>query len=213
MTMPALISKYRIFVNIQRLKEVYSLISQAVKASEIDNGDISEWNFSSLSAKQISEKYLVPYLKVVKTCESGDECFVGNYIYSNKKEVTSLKNYYSFILSNGAIVGVRRPGVFNRQDSASIILDVNGSKLPNTSGYDLFFFYLNTSNSGCWETDTNLNPGFYPSRAGCSVDLNRYASGSSCNTIYTGEACAALLMSVGWDYKIAHVKGYKYGLY
>ena len=189
MTMPSLISKYRIFANIQRLKSMYSLLSQSVKISEIDNGDISEWDFSSLSSKQIAEKYLIPYLKVVKTCETGDECFVENYLYSNKKEISSFKDYYSFVLNNGTLVGVRHAGYYNNINNVLIIVDVNGSQKPNISGYDLFFFYISTVNSGCWDTSINLKPGFYPSHAGCSIDMNRYASGPSCNTFYSGQAC------------------------
>ena len=213
MTLPALIHDYQIFVNVQRLKSVYSVLAQAIKESEFSNGDIALWDFVSLSNKQIAEKYLIPYLKVIKTCDSDDSCFVEKYKYPNKQNFSTINQYYSFVLNNGVIVGLKRPGVHNRQDSVSVIVDVNGSSKPNTSGYDLFFFNINTKNSGCSETDTNLSPGFYPSNAGCSIDMLRYASGSSCNTFYNGMACAALLMSVGWNYKGAYVKGYNYGLY
>ena len=213
MTLPSLIQDYQISANINRLKNTYSILSQAVKASEADNGFVYEWDFVSITPKKISEKYLLPYLKIIKTCDIGTECFAEKYTYSNGNTVPSFKGYYSFILANGTIVGVKKPGAFNRESSIAIIVDVNGTKAPNKSGYDLFYFNINTQNAGCWEQDTNLPPGFYPSRAGCSIDINRYASGPSCNTFYSGEACAALLMSVGWDPKKAQNKGYKYGLY
>ena len=213
LTLPTLINKYKIKSDITRLKAIYSTLSQAIKNSEAENGFISEWNFVSITPKEISGKYLLPYLKVVKTCDDGTNCFAPKYTYPNGNTVPSFKNYYSFILADGSIVGVKKPGAFNRESSIAIIVDVNGTKAPNKSGYDLFFFNINTQNAGCWEQDTNLPPGFYPSRAGCSIDINRYASGPSCNTFYSGEACAALLMSVGWDPKKAQNKGYKYGLY
>lgn len=213
LTIPALIHDFRISTNINRLKVTYSLLSQAIKTSEVDNGSVSGWAIVPNTPKEISEKYLLPYLKVLKTCDDGTECFAQTYTYPNGNTAPSFKDYYSFILMNGTIVGIKKPGAFNRRSSVSIIVDVNGTNPPNKSGYDLFYFYISTTDTGCWEQNTNLPPGFYPSRAGCTIDINRYASGPSCNTFYTGEACAALLMSVGWDPKKAQNKGYKYGLY
>lgn len=56
MTLPSLIQDYQISANINRLKNTYSILSQAVKASEADNGFVYEWDFVSITPKKISVK-------------------------------------------------------------------------------------------------------------------------------------------------------------
>lgn len=55
-TLPSLIQDYQISANINRLKNTYSILSQAVKASEADNGFVYEWDFVSITPKKFSVK-------------------------------------------------------------------------------------------------------------------------------------------------------------
>ncbi len=43
MTMPTLIGKYRKQETIAKLQKVYSTLNQALKRSEVDNGDKKYW--------------------------------------------------------------------------------------------------------------------------------------------------------------------------
>ena len=45
--MPSLVNSYEKKVTVERLKESYSMINQAVIASENDNGNILYWDYSS----------------------------------------------------------------------------------------------------------------------------------------------------------------------
>ena len=81
MTIPTLISTYKKHTVETKLKRFYSTMSQAVKLSEIDNGEVSSWD--SIDAETIRmddgsyageisnvyewyNKYFAPYIKTVK---------------------------------------------------------------------------------------------------------------------------------------------------
>lgn len=49
MTIPTLISKTQKKEAVTRLKGAYSQIAQAIRMSEADNGDISNWDFSDIN--------------------------------------------------------------------------------------------------------------------------------------------------------------------
>lgn len=65
--MPSLLNSYEKKVTVERLKESYSMINQAVIASENDNGNILYWDYSSdVSGDRFFSQYLKPYLKGVE---------------------------------------------------------------------------------------------------------------------------------------------------
>ncbi|MDR1167926.1 MAG: type II secretion system GspH family protein [Heliobacteriaceae bacterium] len=61
LTMPALIANHRKIVVETHLKRFYSNMNQAIKLSEVDNGDKKEWAFTG--DIDWYNKYLAPYLK------------------------------------------------------------------------------------------------------------------------------------------------------
>ena len=63
MTIPTLISKTQKKEAVTRLKGAYSQIAQAIRMSEADNGDISNWDFSDINW---FETYLINYIKYQK---------------------------------------------------------------------------------------------------------------------------------------------------
>ncbi len=75
MTMPTLIQNYRNHVVETRLQKVYSVMNQAIKQSEVINGEKENWDFDD---PQFYEKYLAPYLNVLKK-----ETIVGTNYYYN----------------------------------------------------------------------------------------------------------------------------------
>ena len=68
-TIPTLITNYQKKVTVNRLKQTYSIIEQAVKRSEAENGDISSWDFNMPSDERF-EKYLAPYLHIIQRSSS-----------------------------------------------------------------------------------------------------------------------------------------------
>ncbi len=70
LTMPSLIQNYKKKEYSTRLKRFYSTMSQAIKLSEIDNDNITNWDYSLNVDKELTEptekflkKYILPYIK------------------------------------------------------------------------------------------------------------------------------------------------------
>ena len=64
MTMPVLVSNYRKQVVETRLQKFYSTVNQAIKMSEVDNGDKMFW--TAADSDDFFNKYLKKYLKYLK---------------------------------------------------------------------------------------------------------------------------------------------------
>ena len=91
MTMPVLIQNYRNTVVETRLKKIYTVMNQAITLAENDYGDRAYW-YEDLSGTQFDKdgnivpgsseaekwfnKYLVPYMKIMKTEELSDGTFM-----------------------------------------------------------------------------------------------------------------------------------------
>ncbi len=78
MTLPALITKYQKHVTVNRLKHAYSVLSQAVKLSEVSNGSIDDWDWSAayLNSEALEiwlKQYMCPYMKYTEISNSDSE--------------------------------------------------------------------------------------------------------------------------------------------
>ncbi len=145
MTLPTVISNYKKSEVTNKLKVVYSLLNQAYKLSTIDNGYISEWQIPS-SAKEYTEKYWLPYFSGATICLTPAECgYKSNtpfYQADGTPHSTLIDNdsyRFPLKLKNGIYVFfsiAKGAGPNNR--SSLIIVDINGSNLPNKFGYDVF---------------------------------------------------------------------------
>ena len=121
MTIPALIHKYNNMVVETRLKKFYSIMNQAILMAEANYGDRRVWfengyNWdTSVDAAQKKrmwlEKYLMPYLKIVKTktlpgnvtrlyfedgsvAEHSSNGLSSWYFYPKNPEKCTAKSYY-----------------------------------------------------------------------------------------------------------------------
>lgn len=146
LTMPTLIQKHQKHTTVTKLKQTYSLLFQALKSSEIDNGEISNWDFGEVGctgASVFTEKYIAPYLKVVKKCicDNTGECDITGTSL-NDSTSTADADYYTtrsekLFLSNGSIISVSRAPA---TDFPIFIVDINGKQKPNVIGKDIFEF-------------------------------------------------------------------------
>ncbi len=167
LTMPVLINKYQERVTITKVKKMYSVLNQAVKLAEVDNGPVNTWNlpkyFSGGSQELYS--YLKPYLRVAKECveDNSGNCLDTNtdYYYLNGMEWGSPnsesgygnKYYVRLILSDGSLIWFRSAGTEGCTDTDSgytdvcglLWYDVNGSAKPNTMAKDIFAYFLRPS--------------------------------------------------------------------
>ncbi len=138
--MPALIANHQKNVTLTQLKKVYSVLNQAYKLSENDNGEFIYWEKKDdIGATPFFEKYWKPYLTGANVCLSYQECG-----YSEEKPWKTRKGErntvavvddandtrISFFLNDGTFVSL----------SSHVYVDLNGPKKPNLWGRDFFQF-------------------------------------------------------------------------
>lgn len=202
LTLPVLVANYKKQVTVTQLKKAYTEISQAVKLSELQNGDTSDWDFT-LSGTDFYYKYLQTYF--IKNKELQNREFKKEYTVNNlngtkcTSEVwcTKQDSFYIY-LSNGSIMGIMTHD--GQSKYKSVTIDINGFKKPNQLGKDFFVFSI-ISPDGLVPygyKDGGINGGKYD-----TLDRNKLKSTAeyACNAKSKGIWCSALIMADGWEIK------------
>ena len=196
MTIPTLVANYQKKETVTALKKAYSQLSQAVKMSELENGDKEYWNYD-LPAETFMNTYLKPFLKDVEQTNGFDIHKTINYKYLNGDRITESsvndKNNSVIKLSDGTIIFV--DGWSSGENTGKgILVDTNGFKKPNILGRDLFAFKITPSF------------GFAPSDLGkvereeaLSDKLHMCSKSKSAQK--SGYPCSLVIMMDGWEIK------------
>ncbi|MFA7658857.1 MAG: type II secretion system protein [Candidatus Gastranaerophilaceae bacterium] len=200
MTIPTLINNKAKQETIAKLQKNYTILAQAIKLSEIDNGSVDYWDYSN--AQSFYTTYLKPYLIIAQE-------YIGvakpeNIEYktlNNQSFSTGASYYYSstpkFILNDGTLMAISNLG----SNYKIINVDVNGFNKPNQMGKDMF--------SLCIQPKYGLTPyGFGNAYTGDSFGTNydraiimSNSNDSACNKAKMGTWCAALILLDGWQIK------------
>ena len=210
LTLPTLIEKYQKKVTVNQIKAAYSLLQQAVQASEADNGDITGWEY--LDASAYAEKYLLPYLKVAKRCGSpaykkiSSGCFPNNdTFYKLNGETHNLGGscggtgwWDKSVLSNGMLLAVctgnEGPGY------SYILVDVNGWKGKSIIGKDVFSFKLFANyKQKLVPGDGDYTTPFIERDRDFILNLN--SRGCNVNASEYNFSCTSLIAKDGWEIK------------
>jgi len=69
LTMPALVANYKKQEAVSKLKKSYTMVAQALKMSELDNGEFQYWD-KGRDANAYLEKFWLPYFKSIKVCKT-----------------------------------------------------------------------------------------------------------------------------------------------
>ena len=210
-TLPSLIGKYQKNVAINRLKKVYTMLSQAVQFSVNDNEDIKYWDFDNLNAKQFMDRYLVPYFQNVALEEPLVQGEGANtQSYSNVYAFADGTTLYGWLWHNPQVNGLLQ-----------IVVDINGKAKPNIYGRDKFIFYIFSQKADWYNTGAGNvaqkipEAGLYPDGYGYDRERMKNDSWRGCNRrgdeeslgnqAQAGAYCTALIMLDGWkiadDYK------------
>ena len=200
LTVPTLITKYQKEQTVTKLKKVYSALSQTTQKAIADNGPINTWEIgehaSPEASKAFADKYLIPYLNVMKNCgnDTSDECKFER-ITRKPSNPTELNEKYSrFFLNDGSLIGVY---IYNKESlgvRALIYIDINGQKKPNIVGRDYFELSYNL----VYPNDTSLEGKFIP------IGINKTREElktSDCNKNNYGYHCFSLILKDGWQIK------------
>ncbi len=197
MTLPAILAKTDKQETVAKLKKVYSVLSQGIKRSELDNGEISEWPTGAAitDVNAYFDKYWRPYYKNPKICSTAVACG-----YSNKNAWIKLNGQRTgwgvqtdetrvlFMLSDGTLI-------FNPRNTTDIngnnvyvnlfYVDLNGPKNPNIVGKDVFIFTL---------SDKKLLRPFGYNKKYEDLDCSKQSSGNE-------NDCTAKIIADGWEIK------------
>ncbi len=219
MTIPSLITTYQKKANVQRLKQMYSLLLQASTMYADENGlDLGGFD-TNLTPKDFIEKYFSRYMKISHKCSPVMSCYKNKKPLAIDRKSTASLPQYMVSLINGTYLGANKNGYAGMV----FFIDVNGEAPPNMSGRDIFYFFLvnvdavNDSNDACTKTILNLkqtvNSGLYPGGyAACNMPFSVYDRETllstklhrGCNPNVTnlsspgGDACAAVIMKDNW---------------
>lgn len=199
-TLPIIITKYQKKETVERLKKVYTNLSQAIIMSEADNGPIEYWNFSTTSAL-FFEKYLQKYIPNILNIRYADIMNEVKYKRPNgniETNFTALSAGAMVVsLKDGTLFYISNSGVYNYK---AIYIDINGMKKPNIIGRDFFGFAIYNK-----AFSRKLVPyGAYGAADMPMEDMTRESAkkGSyACSRSGRGQFCAALIMLDGWEIK------------
>jgi len=203
-TIPALIQKQQKRVAETVLKEDYSIIQQAVKFAEYDgaSGDMDIPD-TLAGTKNWFETFLLPYLKLERICYDTAGCWQSRGATKNLAGGTANYNRTGigvgygiiiFKLTNGSNICIdgydtsdlkHLFGVNTMAASLAFYVDVNGDKLPNVIGKDIYILVCPSNGlvpAGINETDSAIN-------ANCSSN----ASGNN-----AGYYCLMKVKNNGW---------------
>lgn len=106
LTMPVLVGNYQKKQTVTKLKRAFSVLSQAVLMSELDNGSTEFWNYN-LEAKEFYDIYLKKYLITTEDVQFSEIRKVVTYKYLNNVEAEGAignNNSYAIKLNDGTFV-------------------------------------------------------------------------------------------------------------
>ena len=161
-----------------QLRKAYSVIYNAYNLSVSENGPIQTWEFGKNtydwnSSRKFLEKYFIPYLVVSKDF--------------NYKVGAAAPD--QFVILDGTVVDADV-----RQNTADIIIDLNGDRKPNRRGRDIFVIRLSSAAN---YKDFGFAGAVYK-RNGI-IKNNHGCSHTAAGSRYT--YCGALIQSDNWQIK------------
>ena len=213
LTIPSIVADYRNKQTATQLKYAYSVVGQALTAAQVQNGDVSGWDFgynygadtSTVNYREtvinFVEKYLKPNLKIADDIgyqyPSSAIGYDGLYKPVSKEKVE--RTGYWFTLGNGTLLRIGLGDSCSKRDDdgkciqreyRNIIfaVDTNGFKGPNTYGKDVFLMTLEL-------TSNKFSMHNYGSAQPRTKYVNWCADDSEC------QVCGYLIMRDGWEIK------------
>ena len=157
LTISPLVNTYVESSTVSKVKKGLSILGQAKKLAENQNGPIEGWDFGQTINSDNNSKfwgYLKPYFSIAKDCGANTDCYQSDGVYELSKNVVygnyNSNSYYKFILSDGSVMWFRigdaqwsgRRCAAENDECAVFSFDVNGTKPPNTFGKDVFIYIM-----------------------------------------------------------------------
>lgn len=202
LTIPQLTTNFRKKETAVRIKKIYSELNQAIKLSEVQNGDFENWAVAENPDNKVEDtknyvnKYIKPYYKSLKLCGEGmgenNICKAAAVSYASTQ-------YYT---NNGVALSFRyiSPGYL------TILVDLQPQKAEKIMGRNVFYFSTNNYKKTVMPTGWIKNLTREMALSGYNTSGYTY----SCKKVKTNDddmytdhrhGCTALLMIDGWEFK------------
>ena len=213
MTIPTLISNYNKRQTVTKLKQTYSILSQALTMAQVKEGDPTTWDVAGIYRTPVDDpnfdreetlekfmtKYLMPYIKVSKVygVTIGSYINYDGFYYPSGRYIGNASGY-CILLSNNVLLftSIGTSGCVTNPDGSCatpvtfgnfiFYVDINGFSKPNTYGKDVFMLEFNL---------TNKQLGFYHRGQGKNTLLR------DCGTDGGSTLCGRLIYIDGWQIK------------
>ena len=189
MTLPTLVGHYKKVEASSRLKKFVSSMEQAVRLSEVDNGDSKEWYKAETqydedgdvdydAQNKVSKEFFMTYLATTAFTV---------YLQGEDGTLTAvhLADGSSFLFNNGSCMDFQ--------------YDVNGDKKPNSPGRDIFVFLLCFTKEKRMVHFGNNRQAFGSYKTGQQYDKSREKCLRDCKN--NGYWCSGLLEIDNWEFK------------
>jgi prepilin-type N-terminal cleavage/methylation domain-containing protein len=205
LTMPTLFQSYQKQVVVNRLKKVYSVLSQATLMPYGEsNGIYSDLlgiggNTSGDKTEKFFTNYWLPHFSSPNIANDSFYSDTDAYyrLDGNKVGIRIITSYandrVSYSTSDGTIYTVfikttsskdeNNTERYEYSSSMNIYVDINGTKNPNTLGKDVFIFTADF-------TKNQVIP--------YGADLDEETINNNCNKNSSGTTCATKIINAGW---------------
>lgn len=223
MTIPTLINNYRKTQYVTSLKKAYTEINQVLAKISTDSGCVNDLKCTGLFASGTTHKSLgdalIPYFNILKKCgiEADKGCWSESSNWnidgsSNNKYNFDSYDKYKFVTADGMSVYIENlasgggpavncgsdysmSGKGNLTQTCGIVwIDVNGVKLPNNFGRDVFTFFI-TNGKGAL-----LYPGGGSDDTSIGFWKNPWTGVTKCDASdKSGWPCTGRIMENGWQ--------------
>ena len=205
-TVPLMIAEYQKEEVVSKAKKVYSTLNQSTYKAIADYGPVTDWEMqegqSRDTSKFFAERYLLPYLNVLKICENNNdkECKFDKYCISGKVCTFSDTNdakAFRFYLNDGTFINISaacQPNSSGHRKRAAIYFDINGNKGPNKMGRDIFVLEYFVETLKYPELNGRIVPS-YVNQTRATLLSNKT---DMCNKKQSGNACLAVIYNDGW---------------
>ncbi len=192
LTMPNLIANYQKKQTVTQLKKAYSQLAQALKLSEVTNGEVQYWNLDAPSG-EFANKYVLPYLKHSKILPVSEVNSNTKYRFLDGTYVSAGSGFYggtAIEIADGTIITVDGWALGNNS-LRTFYIDINGYKKPNVFGKDMFVFYIISGAA--------LKPYQHSyTREEVLFDTSIVNRCTKDKTSFAGMGCATVIMKDGW---------------
>ena len=208
-TVPVVMANHRKTETAARVKKFYSMMSNAIKLSELESGlKTYEWDYEDATTyeirKQYFENHILNYVNYMNFSQLDDD-----YI----TELEATPNYSGggcLIDSNDIQVYLNDGTKFGTCEEIDIIFfDVNGDKGPNKFGRDVFLFNILSYDGGLPSLANNVPhfntiatwPEYWKENSTLKDEYTREKCIENCMSRPSGSYCTHLLELDGWEFK------------